>query len=483
MSYLWSSDEVAEAAGGISLAEWNAKGVSIDSRTVSSRDLFIALTGPNFDGHDFVLDAMAAGAAAAIVKHVPENCKGTREENKLVLVDDTLDALYGLARSARLRTDARITAITGSVGKTGTKEALRSALSGLENVHANAGNLNNALGVPLSLARMPRNTRFGVFEMGMNHAGELTPLSCLVKPDIAIITAVEAVHLEFFESVAAIAEAKAEIFCGLKPGGTAILPINTPYLPLLRKAADAAGSRQTITFGDSEYADAKLIDVKIAEGMTHVFAELFGRELSYTIGIAGRHIALNSLAVLAAIHVLDLDPFLAASHFQDIKPGRGRGTRHTLPWQGGSIVLVDESYNASPASVTALTETLGGYKDEERRILVLGDMLELGKHGPELHAALAEPILNCNIDLVFTAGSLMKRLNDALPPAVRGGHAKDPESLLPVLKSSLKSGDVVAVKGSFGSNMNQIISALLQGPQKGCFPPSVTINGNQPGNG
>jgi len=483
MSYLWSSDEVAEAAGGNSLAEWNAEGVSIDSRTVSSKDLFIALTGPNFDGHDFVRDAMAAGAAAAIVKHVPENCKGTHEENKLVLVDDTLDALYGLARSARLRADARITAITGSVGKTGTKEALRRVLSGHENVHANAGNLNNALGVPLSLARMPRNTRFGVFEMGMNHAGELTPLSFLVKPDIAIITAVEAVHLEFFDSVDSIANAKAEIFSGLRSGGTAVLPINSPYMPLLRKSADAAGSHQTITFGDSEHADAKLIGVKIDEGMTHVIAELFGRKLSYTIGIAGRHIALNSLAVLAAIHALDLDPFLAASHFEDIKPGRGRGTRHTLPWQSGSIVLVDESYNASPASIIALTETLGEYKEEERRILVLGDMLELGKHGPDLHAALAEPILNCDIDLVFTTGSLMKRLSDALPPAVRGGHAKDPASLMPVLKSSLRSGDIVAVKGSFGSNMNQIISGLSRVPRKHVDSPSFTISGNQLGKG
>ncbi|HYM30556.1 MAG TPA: UDP-N-acetylmuramoylalanyl-D-glutamyl-2,6-diaminopimelate--D-alanyl-D-alanine ligase [Candidatus Cybelea sp.] len=457
---LWTSAEAAAATGGRNTADWVASGVSIDSRSIDYGELFVALHGPKFDGHDYVAAALAAGASAAMVDDVPGNVpKGA----PLIVVADTLAALNALAAAARQRSGARIAAVTGSVGKTGTKEALKLVFEAQGATHASGGSFNNQWGVPLSLSRMPRDTAYGVFEIGMNHAGEITPLTRLVRPHVAIITTVEAVHLEFFDSIRAIADAKAEIFLGLEPGGTAILNRDNPCFAQLAERAHAAGVANIIGFGSHAEADARLANFALHASCSCISADICGQAITYKVGIPGRHWVMNSLAVLAAVHALGADLGLAGLSLAALSPPQGRGRRHHVEYRGGLFELIDDSYNASPVSMRAAFDTLASARPgpRGRRIAVLGDMLELGADAPRLHASLAADIEAAGVDLVFAAGANMRALYDALPPQRRGHHAASAAELIPAVLAGLRPGDVVLVKGSYGSRMGGVVEALL----------------------
>ena len=398
--------------------------------------------------------AFQSGAVAALVHRPPSGADGPT-----ILVDDTASGLERLGHAARQRSDAKIVAVTGSVGKTSTKDMLRLTLGEQAPTHATLGNLNNQLGAPLSLARMPRDTAYGIFELGMNHAGELTPLSRMVRPHVALITAIEMVHSEFFADTAAIADAKAEIFAGLQPGGVAVLPRDNIHFGRLRRRAKEAGLSKIVTFGSHIESHARLLDCTVNAETTSVMALLNDVPLSYTLGAVGRHFALNSLAVLLAVEALGGTVMQAAQSLRKLTPSKGRGSRFTIDQ---NIQIIDESYNASPASMNAAVAALGAAKLKQggRRIVVLGDMLELGDLSPSLHAGLAVPIAQWGIDLVFTAGPLMASLHQALAPSVRGQHAPDSQAVVAPLMAALRPGDVVMIKGSAGSRMSVVVEAL-----------------------
>jgi UDP-N-acetylmuramoyl-tripeptide--D-alanyl-D-alanine ligase len=441
--------------------DWQAEGVSIDSRSLKPGELFVALQGPSFDGHDFIAAALAKGAVAALAHRQAE---GLPAAAPLLLVEDTLAALTGLGRAGRARSRARIVGVTGSVGKTGTKEALRLALSTQRETYANEGSLNNHWGVPLSLARLPRETPLGVFELGMNHAGELGPLSRMVRPDVAVITTIEPAHLEFFDSVEAIADAKAEIFEGMSARGTAVLNQDNPYFDRLAAHARRRGLARILGFGEHPGAAVRLLDCRLEATCSDVSVEVLGRHLDYRLGAPGRHWVQNSLAVLAAVAALDLDAGLAAGALAALTPPKGRGQRRQIHLAGGSLELIDESYNASPAAMRAAFAVLAMARPglRGRRIAVLGDMRELGPEATELHAALAPAIVESAIDLVLTCGPLMQALQSALPRAKRGAHAGDSQTLVPAVLATLRAGDVVLIKGSLGTRMAPIVEALLR---------------------
>jgi UDP-N-acetylmuramoyl-tripeptide--D-alanyl-D-alanine ligase len=472
---LWIAEDVARATGGRATRTFAATGVSIDSRTVQPGDLFVALKGPNHDGHEHVAAALKAGAAGALVAGAPH---GVPQDAPLVIVAETLAALTALGGAARTRARAKVAAVTGSVGKTSTKEALRLALDAggkpARPTHASVASFNNNIGVPLTLARMPADAEYAVFEIGMNHAGEITPLTKLVRPHAAIVTTVEGVHTENFpDGIDGVAAAKAEIFDGFDPqaGGVAVLNRDNRFFDFLAGRARAHGARKVVGFGADPQADFRLAEFKPESTASTVTAEINGRPLSYRIGAPGRHWAMNTLAVLAAADALGVDTAAAAAAFAEIAAPKGRGQRHRLALAGGTFELIDDSYNASPASMRASFEVLkaavpgtGG-----RRIAVLGDMLELGPKAAELHAGLAEPLTAAGADLVYTCGPNMARLHDALPAARRGMHAANSDALLPVVRDAIRAGDVVVVKGSLGSRMGRIVEALLAGK-----------NGNRP---
>ncbi|WP_096702463.1 UDP-N-acetylmuramoylalanyl-D-glutamyl-2,6-diaminopimelate--D-alanyl-D-alanine ligase [Magnetospirillum sp. 15-1] len=460
---LWTSAEVAAAVAGTpSGPAWEANGVSIDSRSIESGDLFIALEGPNHDGHDHVASALANGAAAAIVHRLPE---GTNEDAPLLLVKDTMAALQDLGTASRARSHAHIVAVTGSVGKTGTKEMLALALSDQGTTHCSVGSFNNHWGVPLSLARMPTAVQYAIFEIGMNHPGEITPLVRMVRPHVAAITTVEAVHMEFFGSTAEIAAAKAEIFDGIEAGGIAVLPRDNAHFAFLAERAAKAGIKDVRTFGNHIEATARLLDCAVDPQSTAVFALVADQPLSYRVGVAGRQWAMNSLAVLLAVEALGADINLGAMALAAMAAPKGRGQRRRVEMAGGSFELIDESYNASPVSMKAAIATLASVRPAKggRRIAVLGDMLELGPQGPALHASIAQAAESWNIDLVFTAGTLTSHLHQALAEGRRGGHAADADSVAPLVKAALRPGDVVMVKGSAGSRMGRVVNALAEG--------------------
>jgi UDP-N-acetylmuramoyl-tripeptide--D-alanyl-D-alanine ligase len=462
---VWTSDEAATALGVRAGAVWQASGVSIDTRTLAPGDLFVALKGPNHDGHDHVAAAFANGAAAALVERAPA---GLSAGAPLLVVGDTLAALEKLGRASRARNaSVRVAAVTGSVGKTGTKEALKLALSGQGPTHASVGSYNNHIGVPLTLARMPAETVFGVFEIGMNHAGEVTPLVRMVRPHVAIITTVEAVHVENFpgQGIDGVAAAKAEIFDGLE-GGTAVLNRDNAFFDFLAERARAKGVRRILSFGEHPDCEARLVEMRLEPTWSQVSAMIEGRAVSYRIGAPGRHWVMNSLAVLGAVAALGADVGAAAAALAQLAAPKGRGLRHRVGRNGGSFELIDDSYNASPASMRASFQVLAAATPGAggRRIAVLGDMLELGPDSPKLHAGLADALIAAKIDQVFTCGQYMARLYDALPPALRGAHAPNSEALVPLVRAAVKAGDVVVVKGSLGSRMGRIVDALLAGP-------------------
>lgn len=459
---LWTATEAQAATGGTLMGPaWDACGVSIDSRSVAPGDLFIALAGPSHDGHAFVKAAIAAGAAAALVHDIPAGCEGL----PLLLVPDTMTGLQALGRAARDRSNARIVAVTGSVGKTGTKEMLALALSQQGATHWSVGSFNNHWGVPLSLARMPADSRFAVFELGMNHPGEIVPLVAMVRPHAVIVTTVEAVHTAFFKSTEEIAQAKAEIFTGLEADGIAILNRDNRHFRRLAKAAKAAGITNIQSFGSHIDADARLLDCAVDPDETAVFALVRDRALAYRIGVPGLHWAMNSLAVVLALGALGADAEAGARALAGMNPPKGRGERHRIAVPGGTAQLIDESYNASPVSMKAAIATLAAAKPGKggRRVAVLGDMLELGDDAAALHAGLADALNTWTIDQIHTAGPMMAHLHAALPPERRGLHAANSQELAAMVKAAVKIGDVIMVKGSAGSRMGRVVTALQEG--------------------
>lgn len=457
---LWTLGEIVAATGGSCLGDATTPvtGLSIDSRSLGQGEGFVAIRGPNRDGHSFVEAALGSGAACAIV----DRSFPAGDEERLVRVGDTLEALNALGRAGRARaTDTTVIAVTGSVGKTGTKEALRLTLAPSGSVHASVKSYNNHWGVPLSLCNMPKDVRFGVFEIGMNHAGEIDVLTRLVRPHIAIITTVAPVHLGFFRSVEDIADAKAEIFHGLAPGGTAIINRDNPLYERLKRHAEEHGAR-IVSFGETEGADVRVLAIELKPDGSEVRADILGDVVSYRLGAPGRHLVQNSLAVLAAVKLAGADLGAAARALADLRAQAGRGGRTLFPAKDGNIAIIDESYNANPASMRAAIATLGLTPRNEfkRRVAVLGDMLELGTQGAKLHQDLAEVVDGAGVDVVFACGELMGSLYQALPAGRRGAYAKSAEELLPLLTAGVGPGDVIMVKGSLGSRMGQLVEAL-----------------------
>ena len=453
MSALWTSAELRAATGGTLPAEVAVTGISIDTRTIQPGDLFVALRDVR-DGHDFVADALAKGAAAALVDRDPP---GLPTGAPLLHVAETLAGLQALGAAARARSTARVVGVTGSVGKTTTKEMLRTALGALGPTHASAASYNNHWGVPITLARMPRAAGFAAIEMGMNNRGEIAPLARMARPHVAIITAIGTAHIGNLGSQAAIAEEKADILLGLEKGGTAILPADTPFLPRLMERAREVGAR-ILTFGEGARADIQLTDYVAGADKGTARLLMDGLPLSVHLGAPGHHLALNACAVIAAVHALEGDVVAAAEALAAFGAPAGRGERVTLALPGGPALLLDDSYNASVASIRAGLAVLAA-QPATRRIAVLGDMLELGADGPAMHAELAPTVAQA-ADIVFCCGPLMRGLFDALPDSRRGAHAADSAALAPAVAAALRPGDAVLVKGSLGSRMATVVAAL-----------------------
>jgi UDP-N-acetylmuramoyl-tripeptide--D-alanyl-D-alanine ligase len=468
---LWSAYEAAAATGGALCArggdpkrwtaeEWSAGGISIDTRTLKPGDIFVALRDIR-DGHEFLASAFEAGAAAALVARAPEDAP---EGAPLLVVGDTLQGLRDLAAAARLRNFGKRIAVTGSAGKTSTKEILRAVLGAAGVVHAADRSFNNHWGVPLTLARLPMRADYGVFEIGMNHPGEITPLTRLVRPHVAIVTTVAAAHLEFFKSVEEIAEAKAEIFSGLARGGVAVLPFDNKFFPLLKKRAEQAGAASFVSFGEKDGADFQLLDYAAVGAGVRLRAKIKGETHEFFAGVPGRHQAANMLAALAAADAVGAPLEPAIRTLAAITPAEGRGARMAIPVDGGTATLIDESYNANPASMAAAIGLLGASEPTPggRRLAVLGDMLELGPNAPDLHKNLAETLIAAKVDRVYAAGKLMRHLWDALPPSMQGLCAGDAVGLVGPVLDAVRPGDVVMVKGSNASKVSAVARALKE---------------------
>ena len=456
MSVLWTSSEIAAATGGTASADFEVSGVTFDSREVASGDLFVAMPGTVHDGHEFVGKAFEAGAAGAIVSQPIGRPH--------VLVDDVAQALVALGRAARERTAAKVIGVTGSVGKTSTKEALFAALDRNTpgRVHRSVKSYNNHTGVPLSLARMPRDSLFAVLEMGMNNAGEIADLTRQVRPHLALVTAIAPAHIETLGSEQAIADAKAEIFEGLEPEGIAIIPDTTPHRTRLLKAA-RRHAEQTISFG-SEDSDIHAIHAVPAEnGGSLITAALMERELTFTISQRGDHWVANALAVLAAIEAVGGDCAIAGLALADMGGLKGRGERHRVTVPGGDYLLIDESYNANPASMAATLRSLGDERGVARRIAVLGPMRELGEHSDKLHAGLAPSLIDAKVDVAILIGPEMEPLTDELMGRLTVQRAADAEEATEMLRQLAGPGDAVLVKASNTVGLARLVERIRGG--------------------
>ncbi|MDB5470499.1 MAG: UDP-N-acetylmuramoylalanyl-D-glutamyl-2,6-diaminopimelate--D-alanyl-D-alanine ligase [Caulobacter sp.] len=448
---LWTAAEIAAATSGTATADFAVNGVSIDSRSIDAGDLFVALAGVR-DGHEFAAKALADGAAGILASKPVDGPS--------ILVTDTLKALESLGIAARDRSSARRCAVTGSVGKTSVTQAIAAGLALAGPSHTSVKSYNNHIGVPLTLARMPRATQRAVFEIGMNHSGEITPLSKFVRPHAVAITTVGPVHIENFpDGETGVALAKAEIFDGIEPGGVAVLNADNRWFDLLADRAKAAGAR-VLSFGAAEGCDARLTGFEVDGARATVSATLHGQNLRYDLLQTGHHWGLNSLCTLLMLEAMDVDRPTALAALAAFEPLAGRGAEREVAKPGAPFTLIDESYNANPISMIAGFRTLGARKVAGRRIVALTDMLELGPEGPAMHASLAQPIEAAGIDLVFTAGPLMKSLWEALPATRRGGYAETAADLAPLIARTIESGDVVMVKGSNGSRAGVIAAAL-----------------------
>ncbi|MFC0340483.1 UDP-N-acetylmuramoyl-tripeptide--D-alanyl-D-alanine ligase [Paracoccus niistensis] len=450
---LWTSTDAAAATGGRATADWVAEGISIDTRTIRPGDLFVALKDAR-DGHDFVAQALEKGAAAALVSHIPE---GVSTDAPLLVVDDVLPALEALGRAARARTRARVLAITGSVGKTSTKDMAAAALAPQGRVHAAEASLNNHWGVPLTLARMPAETDWAILELGMNHPGEIAPLSRMARPHVAMITTVAPAHMEAFGSLEGIAVEKASIFEGIEPAGHAIIPEDLPVTQILRDAADRAGA---IVAGFGRDGVAKPVKTEVAEGETRVRARVLGETLDFTLASAGAHFVMNAVGVLAAVTALGADPKASAKSLADWRPYKGRGGVERI----GGITLIDDSYNANPTSLAAGLATLDAMPPG-RRVAILGDMLELGDEEFALHRAIADYPQMQGVALVHACGPRMRHLIEALPEEKRGVWSEDAADLCARAGELVRDGDVVFVKGSKGSRVASVVDAIRRARQ------------------
>jgi UDP-N-acetylmuramoyl-tripeptide--D-alanyl-D-alanine ligase len=458
VSALWTSGEVAQALGAVIAAPFEANGVTFDSRAVSKGDLFFALKGETTDGHGFVAEAMKRGAAAAVVSRDVENAGGT-----LIRVPDTLKALEGLGRAARRRSKARIASVTGSVGKTSTKDALRAMLSAQAPTSASTASFNNHVGVPISLARLPREARYGVFEIGMNHPGEIEPLARQVEAHVGVVTNVGPAHIGFMGSEEAIADEKACLFAGMAQGAVAVLNRDGKHYERLAGHARHFGVSRIVGFGRGETADARLVSCNLQDSGSDVVALIQGQRIEYRLGAAGEHWVLNSIAALAVAEALGADVEQAAASLAGITASPGRGARRFLKFGTGTVELLDESYNGNPMSVRAMLAILARTEPAKggRRLLALGDMRELGEGADAYHAGLADAVSASGATQVFLCGPHMEALWRKLEPAQRGVHRPDSMALAGEVAAALRAGDVIAVKGSLGSKMKHVVDAIL----------------------
>jgi UDP-N-acetylmuramoyl-tripeptide--D-alanyl-D-alanine ligase len=487
---LWTAGELVEATGGTLSRPFDADGVSIDTRTLTSGDLFVALVGEGRDGHAFVADALAKGAAGAMV-HGPLSSAGTvlgversapvlrvddtgrvlrvDDTGPVLSVDDTLAGLARLGAFARSRFgegDGRLVAVTGSVGKTTTKEMLRGALSAFGTTHAATASYNNHWGLPLTLARTPRDAKFCIAEIGMNHAGEIAPLARLARPHVAVITTIAKAHVGHLGSIEAIADEKASIMRGLEPGGIVVLPADSPQFERLRAAA---GDAAVLTFGADAAADVRLVHSEADAAGSLIHVDIVGLTASLRLNAPGRHMVMNAVATLAVVAALGLDPTQAIDALEAFVPLAGRGARRELQVGCGAALLLDESYNGNGASMRAALDVLR-LQPAKRHIAVLGDMLELGDEGPAEHAGLAAAVVG-SVDCLFTCGPLMRNLFDAVPESLRGAHAASAADLAPIVAGALARGDAILVKGSLGSGMKRVIEAI---ERPACRPSTIT---------
>jgi UDP-N-acetylmuramoyl-tripeptide--D-alanyl-D-alanine ligase len=451
MSALWTPADLLAGSFGMLRAPFSANGISIDSRSVKPGQLFVALVGENGDGHTHVAQALAKGAAGAMVHKLPDD---VADDAKLLIVPDTFQALHDLARFARARFQGRLVAVTGSVGKTTTKEMLRTILQAQGKTWAAEASHNNHWGVPLTLARMPPNAAYAVVEIGMNHAGETAPLARLARPHVAVITAIGTAHIGHLGSIEAIADEKASIAEGLEPDGVLLLPGDSPLCARMQATTTA----RTELFAQHAPCANRLIRTDTDADGTGITADIHGQTLSFRLNAPGEHMAMNAVAALAASALLGADPLTGAAALADFVAGAGRGARRSIDVEGGTATLLDESYNASTIAVRAALALLG-LAPATRRLAVLGDMLEMGEAGPAEHASLAPDVI-AHADLLFTCGPLMRGLHDAIPPARRGAHTADSASLAPLVTAALRPGDAVLVKGSLGSRMKIIVEAI-----------------------
>ena len=465
---LWTASEAAAATGGQATTTWEANGVSIDTRTLEPGDLFVALKAAR-DGHDFVAQALEKGASAALVTHIPE---GVAPDAPLLIVDDVLTALEALGCAARTRTKARVVAVTGSVGKTSTKEMLRDVLTGQGRTHASVASYNNHWGVPLTLARMPADTEFAVIEIGMNHPGEIAPLARMARPHVAMITTVAAAHMEAFENLNGIAREKAAIFEGLEDGGACIFngDMDDNATHTIEAAARATGG-PVFRFGAGEECHYRLTSVQLTADATVIRADLPSGAQIVKLSAPGRHFAANALGVLAVVEALGGDVTLAARDLSLWLPPAGRGTREQVmldPVEDLSLTLIDDAFNANPTSMAAALEVLAATKPEDgvgrvskgRRIAILGDMLELGEDETALHVALADLPFVADLDVIHCVGPRMRTLWKALPDHKRGEWYETAQELADRALRVIDAGDVVLVKGSKGSKVSLVVDAL-----------------------
>lgn len=459
MSALWTSDEVARAVSPVAMpGPFEASGVTFDSRAVGRGDLFFAMSGETADGHAFVPDALARGAAAAIVSRDVPGAMG-----KLVKVADTMTALHDLGRAGRRRSDARIASVTGSVGKTSTKDALAAMLSAQAPTAASVASFNNHVGVPISLARLPRDARYGVFEIGMNHPGEIEPLARLVEAHVGVITNVEPAHIGYMGSEEAIADEKACLFAGMRPGAVAVLNRDNRHYERMAGHARRFGVSRIVGFGRNAAAEARLVACTLQDTGSDVVALIHGRRIEYRLGAAGEHWVLNSLAALAVVEALGADLDKAVATLASVKASAGRGARRRLRFGTGTIELLDESYNANPASMRAMLAVLARTEPAPggRRLLAMGDMRELGDGADVYHAGLADAVAASGAAQVFLCGPHMQALWRRLSAEQKAAYQPDSQSLAGDVASALRAGDVIAIKGSLGSKMKTVVDAVL----------------------
>lgn len=471
--WLWTSADMVEAMEGRPFGTLPAgiTGISIDSRTLKDGEAFFAIKGDLFDGHDFATAAMAAGAGLLVVNESRLPALGNLKI-PMIVVEDVLDAMTKLGLASRERSKAQIIAVTGSVGKTTTKEALRHVLADCGKVHASVASFNNHWGVPLTLARMPADTDYGVFEIGMNHHGEIRPLVKMVRPHVAMITLIAPAHLGHFANLEEIAVAKAEIFEGIVPGGYALLNRDDKRFKQLEELAEKAGVEHVVTFGENAQSDYRLREVKMHPTCSCMTVKIGSEEAFVKVGMPGRHIVQNMLAVLGAAHLVGADMAKVSIAMATLTAEGGRGARHVLEHpDGGSFTLIDESYNANPTSMRASLSLLQATPPEAprgRRIAILGDMLELGRQSGKLHADLARPIVDAEVNVLYIGGREMSVLKNALPVEIHVEYRQSTEELLPLVMKAVRPGDVVMVKSSKGIGFAKIVKALTNQ-----FPPVV----------